>query len=50
VALVFGALIVDESRHEVSSRGELVAMTPRQFSLLATLAAQPVLPTRTKEE
>jgi DNA-binding response OmpR family regulator len=39
--LAFGALIIDESRHEVSIRGELVALTPREFSLLATLAAQP---------
>jgi DNA-binding response OmpR family regulator len=39
--LVFGALIIDESRHEVSMRGELVALTPREFSLLATLATQP---------
>jgi len=37
----FGELIIDESRHEVTLRGEPVVLTPREFSLLATLAAQP---------
>jgi len=39
--LAFGELIIDETRHEVTKLGELVALTPREFALLATLAAQP---------
>jgi two-component system alkaline phosphatase synthesis response regulator PhoP len=39
--VAFGELIIDESRHEVTLRGESVVLTPREFSLLVTLAAQP---------
>jgi DNA-binding response OmpR family regulator len=41
VPLVFGALTIDESRHEITFRGEPIALTPREFSLLAALAGQP---------
>lgn len=36
-----GDLVVDQTRHEVSLAGEPVALTPSEFRLLATLAAQP---------
>ena len=39
--LSFGKLTIDESRHEVTLRGQAVPLTPREFSLLVTLAAQP---------
>ena len=39
--LVRGELVIDASRHEVSMRGEAVPLTPREFGLLATLAAHP---------
>ena len=34
-------LTIDEARHEVTVRGEPVPLTPREFSLLITVAAQP---------
>lgn len=37
----FGVLVVDEGRHEVTRRGEVVPLTAREFRLLATLAAHP---------
>jgi DNA-binding response OmpR family regulator len=37
----FGELIVDPTRHEVQLHGNLVPLTPREFSLLLTLAEQP---------
>ena len=37
--LVFGDLIIDLARHEVTRGGEQVHLTPREFDLLATLAA-----------
>ncbi len=37
----FGELSIDESRHEVSLRGEALALTAREFALLIALAAQP---------
>jgi len=40
-SLRFGALTIDETRHEVHLRGAAVSLTPREFTLLATLAAQP---------
>ena len=39
--LSFGELTIDESRHEVTMRGMAVALTPREFALLLTLARQP---------
>ena len=39
--LVFGDLVIDEGRHEVTRGGEPVRLTPREFSLLAMLASQP---------
>jgi two-component system, OmpR family, alkaline phosphatase synthesis response regulator PhoP len=36
-----GELTVDEERHEVLRNGEPIALTPREFTLLATLAAHP---------
>jgi DNA-binding response OmpR family regulator len=39
--LRFGELTVDPTRHEVQLRGNLVQLTPREFSLLLTLAEQP---------
>lgn len=39
--LVLGDLVIDASRHEVSVRGEAMHLTPREFGLLATLAAHP---------
>jgi DNA-binding response OmpR family regulator len=39
--LHIGQLTVDEVRHEIELDGQPVALTPREFSLLATLAEQP---------
>jgi DNA-binding response OmpR family regulator len=39
-ALRIGPLTIDEARHEVNVDGASVALTPREFSLLATLAAE----------
>ncbi|TAK20788.1 MAG: response regulator transcription factor [Chloroflexota bacterium] len=38
---VFGDLIVDEGRHEVTRNGALLALTSREFALLAALATHP---------
>lgn len=40
-ALVFGVLVINQARHEVSLGGDPVHLTPREFNLLATLAANP---------
>jgi len=37
----FGALVLDEGRLEVTRRGAPVALTTREFRILATLAAHP---------
>ncbi len=37
----FGALMIDEGRHEVTKRGVAVSLTAREFALLATMAAHP---------
>ena len=37
----FGELIVDEARHEVTRRGEVLSLTPREFALLLLLVSQP---------
>ena len=37
----FGDLGIDEARHEVTRGGATVALTAREFALLATLAAHP---------
>jgi two-component system, OmpR family, alkaline phosphatase synthesis response regulator PhoP len=39
--LRMGRLTIDEPRHEVALDGQPVALTPREFSLLFTLAKQP---------
>jgi two-component system, OmpR family, alkaline phosphatase synthesis response regulator PhoP len=39
--LHLGDLVVDEGRHEVTRRGDIVSLTPREFDLLAALAAHP---------
>jgi two-component system, OmpR family, alkaline phosphatase synthesis response regulator PhoP len=39
--LSFGGLTIDEARHEVLIQGAPVSLTPREFTLLATLAGQP---------
>ena len=36
-----GDLTIDEARHEVLRQGVAVSLTPREFTLLATLAGQP---------
>jgi two-component system alkaline phosphatase synthesis response regulator PhoP len=36
-----GDLSIDEGQHEVQLRGQSVSLTPREFALLATLAAHP---------
>jgi two-component system alkaline phosphatase synthesis response regulator PhoP len=36
-----GALTIDRGRHQVEVRGAPVPLTPREFSLLETLAEQP---------
>jgi DNA-binding response OmpR family regulator len=38
---VVGALTIDRRRHEVTLGGEPVALTPKEFGLLALLAADP---------
>ena len=40
-ALRFGGLTIDTARHEVLMEGAPVPLTPREFTLLATLAGQP---------
>ncbi len=35
--LSFGPLVLDRSRHELRSRGEVVALTPREFAVLEAL-------------
>lgn len=37
----FDGLVVDEARHEVIRRGDVLALTAREFDLVATLAAHP---------
>jgi len=37
----FGDLVLDEERHELRHRGAALALTAREFALLATLASQP---------
>ncbi len=37
----FGEVALDDARHEVTKRGEVVPLTPREFALLATLAGHP---------
>jgi two-component system alkaline phosphatase synthesis response regulator PhoP len=39
--LRMGRLTIDEARHEVALDGQPVALTPREFSLLATFTRQP---------
>jgi DNA-binding response OmpR family regulator len=39
--LRMGRLAIDQARHEVTLDGQPVVLTPREFSLLATLAGQP---------
>ncbi len=39
--LRLGALVIDEARHEVTLSGEALALTAREFALLAALAAHP---------
>lgn len=39
--LVVGDLVVDVAKHEVEVAGELVALTPKEFGLLALLARHP---------
>ncbi len=39
--LRFGALAIDEARHEVTKRGAAVPLTAREFTLLLTLAQHP---------
>jgi two-component system alkaline phosphatase synthesis response regulator PhoP len=39
--LRLGDLTIDEARHEVLRQGVAVSLTPREFTLLATLAGQP---------
>ncbi len=39
--LASGDLVIDTASHEVYERGQLVHLTPREFDLLATLAAHP---------
>jgi two-component system alkaline phosphatase synthesis response regulator PhoP len=41
IPLRFGRLVIDKARHEVTLGGESVALTAREFALLATLAAHP---------
>ncbi len=37
----FGDLVVDEGRHEVTRKGEVIPLTAREFQLLTALAAHP---------
>lgn len=39
--LAAGDLLIDEARHEVRRGDELIALTPTEFGLLATLASSP---------
>ena len=39
--LCFGELVIDEARHEVSLKGEVLSLTAREFALLSTLASHP---------
>ncbi len=39
--LRFGEMLIDEARHEVRQRGELVPLTAREFALLLALARHP---------
>jgi DNA-binding response OmpR family regulator len=41
--VVFGDLVVDVARHEVTQGGKIVQLTPREFDLLAALSAHPGL-------
>ena len=41
--VVFGDLVVDVARHEVTQSGRVVQLTPREFDLLAALSAHPGL-------
>lgn len=41
--VVFDDLIIDVARHEVTRRGIIVQLTPREFDLLATLSSHPGL-------
>jgi DNA-binding response OmpR family regulator len=41
--VVFGDLVVDVARHEVTKAGREVQLTPREFDLLAALSAHPGL-------
>lgn len=40
-SLRMGRLTIDQARHEVALDGQPLQLTPREFSLLATLAGQP---------
>ncbi|MCL4546035.1 MAG: response regulator transcription factor [Chloroflexi bacterium] len=37
----FGELVIDEEQHQVTKRGEAVALTTKEFALLIALASQP---------
>lgn len=37
----FDEVVIDEARHEVTRRGDVLPLTAREFALLRTLAAQP---------
>jgi DNA-binding response OmpR family regulator len=37
----FGEIVIDEARHEVTRRAEVLPLTAREFALLSTLASQP---------
>jgi DNA-binding response OmpR family regulator len=39
--LRFGDLVIDLNRHEVSLRGKMIYLTPKEFKLLATFARSP---------
>lgn len=39
--IAVGDLVIDAARFEVRVRGELVSLTPKEFGILRTLAAQP---------
>lgn len=39
--LRFGELMIDPIRHEVHLRGELLALTPKEFKLLETMGREP---------
>lgn len=48
-SLYGGEVIIEAPRHEVRKRGDLIALTPNEFSILATLAKHPKK-TFTREE